>query len=209
MAWSITAARRPSVGRCRWRAAPTAPRAFPGPRSPCGPCPARPRAVRPDGAAARFPAPPDRPVPYPTAYPAPGARPGHAACATRRSARYTAPRGAATRPYRPCPGARTRPGSPPCSEPNSFLVEAAQGPRDQVVADCPSHQHARPAPSTDPWWWPRKGLLPRPQLNDSVLPPASPEADTEGGRPSRASTYIYIYAKNVETAEWAGDQLCR
>src|SRR4029453_8787973 len=92
----------------------------------------------------------------------------------------TAPRGAATRPYRPCPSARTRPGSRPCSEPNSSLVEAAQGPRDQVVADCPSHQHARPAPSTDPWWWPREGLLPRPQPNDSVLPPASPEADTEG-----------------------------
>jgi hypothetical protein len=67
-----------------------------------------------------------------------------------------------------------------CSEPNSSLVEAAREPRDQVVADCPSHQHARPAPPTDPWWLPREGLLPRPQLHDSMPPPASPEADTEG-----------------------------
>jgi hypothetical protein len=41
----------PAAGRCRWRVAPTAPRAFPGPRSPCGPCQARrPDAGSPCGA---------------------------------------------------------------------------------------------------------------------------------------------------------------
>jgi hypothetical protein len=45
--------------------------------------------------------------------------------------------------------------------------------------------HAR-TPRTDPRWLPREGLLPRPQLNDSVPLPASPEADTEGGRGRRA-----------------------
>src|SRR5215204_4492670 len=47
MVWSIISVRRRWSGRCRWRAAPTAPRAFPGPRSPCGPCQARPPAARP------------------------------------------------------------------------------------------------------------------------------------------------------------------
>jgi hypothetical protein len=51
--------------------------------------------------------------------PTPGARLGHATCAIRRSARCTAPRGAAARPCRPCPAARTRPGSRPCSGPSS------------------------------------------------------------------------------------------
>src|SRR5215204_3974217 len=62
MAWSITAARRLSAGRCRWRAAPTAPRAFPGPRSPCGPSRVRWPGAGSPGAAERCPAPPGRPA---------------------------------------------------------------------------------------------------------------------------------------------------
>ena len=128
------------AARCRWRAAPAARRVFPAPRSPCGPCPARPasrsfsrrsRAFsrsrrsaggRPGGLGQRL-----------------AARPGRAACATPRSATCTGPRGAAARPCRPGPAPRTRPGS--CA---LYFAEyrpaawPARGPRGRRLAHPPS-----------------------------------------------------------------------
>ncbi len=121
-AWSITAARRLSAGRCRWPAAPTAPRAFPGPRSPCGllefagqalVLPTQPGGLplhrvgrgRPCGAASATSAPRSRCLRH------------------SEISEVSRPRGAAARPCRPCPAAGTHPGSRPCSEPHRSLAE--------------------------------------------------------------------------------------
>jgi hypothetical protein len=119
-AWSIISARRPSAGRCRWRAAPTAPSAFPGPRSPCGPCPARRPGAGSPGAAGRSPAPPDQPAACPRAHPVPPSAPRSRCLRHSEISEVYSPRGAAARPYRPCPAARTRSGSRPCSGPSNW-----------------------------------------------------------------------------------------
>jgi hypothetical protein len=99
MAWSIISSRPAGArSRCRWRAAPTAPRAFPGPRSPCGPCRARLQAAGSACAAGRPAGRGDRPAGAPPGWPAPAAHHGRAACATWRSATCTGPRAAAAHP---------------------------------------------------------------------------------------------------------------
>ena len=79
------------------------------------------------------------------AQPALGIELHHGAVAERLD---TGPRGVATRPYGPCPGARTRPGSPPCSAPNSSLSRPLRdlGIRSSLVVHAismPARRHRR------------------------------------------------------------------
>src|SRR6266508_5806853 len=182
-AWSIISSRPRSPGRCRWRAAPTAPRAFPGPRSPCGPCPALPAGAGSPCAAGRPAARGGQPAGAPPAWPAPPAPRGHAACATPRSATCTGPRAAAAHPCSPCPAARTPPGSAPCTSPSTAAArEHARGPQDLDRCCRPSRQPGRAHSRNDWSWWSPGNSSPPSQLNDSAAPSASLEVDTEGVR---------------------------
>src|SRR5215207_8856078 len=140
---------------CRSRADPTARRAFPAPRSPCGPWPAPRPTARSPGAAARCPARPPPPPDGPPAQPEPPTRPCPAARATPRSTTCTGPPGATTRPYPPYPTTRTRPRSAPCTSPSTSEASPARAPPGSA-----------PAHSLD------EELLTRPQDNVSseILP---------------------------------------
>src|SRR5215216_4516447 len=173
-AWSVTSSRPQAPGRCRWRAAPTAPRAFPGPRSPCGPCQARPAGAGSPCAAGPAAGRGDRPAGDRRAWPAPAAHRGRAACATRRSARCTGLRAAAARPWRPCPAAHTPPRSAPCSWPSTGADHGhARGPRGPARSCRSRRQPGRAHPENDRSSWSPGELLPRP-LSSTIQQPDLP-----------------------------------
>lgn len=103
----------PPVGRKR--ADPTTLRAFPAPRSPCGPCRDPRQGVRSHVSAGRSPRHADRPADGRAGGRALRARHGHVGRATPRSTTCTSPRDATVRPCRPCPTRRTRPRCAPCT----------------------------------------------------------------------------------------------
>src|SRR5206468_9604285 len=163
----------------RWRAAPTTPRVSPGPRSPCGPYPARRRSARSLAAGERSPARPGRPAGAPTASPTPPTPRNPAAYATPRSTTCTAPPGAAAPPSLPCPTSRTQPGSSPCNGPNTpggpSPARAPPGPGQH-----PPHHSGRADHQNSSSRSSGESPSPPPQLNESARPAASLEVDTEG-----------------------------
>src|SRR4051812_33326405 len=139
--------------------------AFPAPRSPCGPYPARPANARSPHAAWRSPAPPGPPAADRPAWPGPPTRPDRAAAATPTPATCTSPPGAAERPCRPCPDRRTPPRSAPCTPRSTSASAPSPAPQDQA----PGHSNSL-------------GMAPRSPSQDKVSNsnPASPDLDREG-----------------------------
>jgi hypothetical protein len=187
-AWSTAAisgsGARPGPGwpgrRCRWRACQAARRVPPGPRSPwpggrAGR--AAGRFLRPGG---RSRGPAGRPAADPAGCPhrLRPARPCPAACATPKSARCTAPPGAAAHPCRPCRAARTRPGSAACRRPGSYAVggcarDLGVGRLGHAISVRP---HLRGGHRRHVLWCPCLAL----QLTDFYQFTDSPEIDREG-----------------------------